>query len=312
MTTTNASNLAPRRVSKAWQPFADKLAGVLANLAEDQFLVVCAKRSNRFVQFAAQGAFGMRAEAVCNRYLPAADQLQPADVAALQEIGWRVPTGLPKEATPDKDPDGSPNYFIDAPAPVSFAALSALATRTLVEALGVRHPGRLEYHSFDSRRNSLVWPALGLKRASESEPTTRTPQLLLATLQAETSIADLDFDADGDVSIRYGSVLVWIRVTGEPPQVRLLAALLRDVEESPELLARLNGLNAAVGRTLFFADQDCVFATMHVPAAPYIADHVVQGLKEFCRLTDGIDELLQFEFGGRTAFDEAMPGALKH
>ena len=136
MTTTNALNLAPRRISSAWQPFADKLAGVLANLAEDPFLVVCAKRSNRFVQFAAQGAFGMRAEAVCNRYLPATDQLQPADVAALQEMGWRVPTGLTEEATPDKDPDGSPNYFIDAPAPVSFAALSALATRTLVEALG--------------------------------------------------------------------------------------------------------------------------------------------------------------------------------
>ena len=306
------SNVAPRRVSSAWQPFTDKLAGVLAQLTEDQYLVVCTKRSNRFVQFAAQGAFGMRAEAVCNQYLPASDQLAPEDVATLQAIGWQMPTGSPDQATPDNDPDGSPNFFIDLPAPVSFAALANIATRTLVEALGVRHPGSLEYSSFDSNRNTLLWPALGLKRSSESDGTDEVPQSLLATLQAETSISDLDFDADGDLSIRYGSVLVWIRLTGEPPQVRMLAALLRDVEESAALLARLNELNASAGRTLFFADRDCVFAAIHVPAAPYIADHVVQALKEFCRLTDGIDELLQVEFGGQTAFNEAMLSSLKH
>jgi hypothetical protein len=32
----------------------------------------------------------------------------------------------------------------------------------------------------------------------------------------------------------------------------------------------------------------------------------------FCGATDGVDVMLQREFGGRTAFNEPLPGALLH
>lgn len=306
------ANVAPRRVSSAWGPFAGRLTCVLEQLREDQFLIISTKRSNRYVQFSAQGAFGLRAETVCNQYLPASDQINKAQIATLQAFGWQLPTGSPNQATPERDPDGSPNFYVDYPAPVPFADLADLATRTLVEVLRVPHPGFLQYSSFDLDDNTLVWPDLGLKRATRDEGIAEIANSLLATIKEKTGIADLEFDADGDIAIRYGSVLAWICLTGRPPHVRILTALLRDVEESLGLLSRLNELNGSIGHPLFYASSDCVVAVTYVPAAPYVASHVAQALRDFCQLTDGIDELLQSEFGGRTAFEEVMPSALKH
>ena len=45
---------------KEWDRLADNLAVCLADLSEDEFLILSSKRANYFVQFAAQGQFGMR------------------------------------------------------------------------------------------------------------------------------------------------------------------------------------------------------------------------------------------------------------
>lgn len=45
----------PSGVSEEWHPFAMSVANVLAHLTEDQFLIISAKQSSRFVQFAGQG-----------------------------------------------------------------------------------------------------------------------------------------------------------------------------------------------------------------------------------------------------------------
>ena len=154
------TNVTPPRVSSAWGPFAGQLASVIEQLREDQFLIISTKRPNRYVQFAGQGAFGLRAETVCNQYLPASDQLDEAQIATLQGFGWQLPTGAPDQATPERDPDGSPNFYLDYPPPVPYADLADLAMRTLVEVLRVPHPGFLQYSSFDSNNNTLLWPDL--------------------------------------------------------------------------------------------------------------------------------------------------------
>jgi len=109
-------------LSVAWPPFEQKLAAVLEKLEEDQFLVVSAKRSNLYVQFAAQGAHGMRVETASNSYLEKSEQLNEQQSSALIEAGWHAPTGSPT----DYDPDGSPNFFVDFSAPVPFEAVANL------------------------------------------------------------------------------------------------------------------------------------------------------------------------------------------
>ena len=219
------------KTSVAWPPFAQKLATVLATLNEDQFLVILAKRSNRFVQFAGQGASGVRAESVSNQYLPRSEQLDAQQIARLKELGWQTPTGTAESSTPERDPDGSPNYFVEFASPVPFAALADLAVRTLVDVLRVPYPGFLEYEAFDADQNSIIHPELGLKRATRTTPTDKLADVadrLLATIKEATGIADLAFDDDGDIQVRYGSMAAFIRPVGDPPYVRIRSLLLID------------------------------------------------------------------------------------
>jgi len=137
----------PHRISVAWPAFVERLAGVLGALEEDQYLVISVKRTNRFVQFAAQGAFGMRAETTSNDYLTGSERLSARQVLALRAAGWHGQTGSPDESTPEKDPDGSPNFFVEFASPVPFMDVAQLTVQTVAEILGVPHPGFLEAFS---------------------------------------------------------------------------------------------------------------------------------------------------------------------
>ena len=138
--TTKAKPTPASNFSVAWPPFAQKLAAVLAKLEEDQYLVLEVKQSDRFIQFAAQGAFGIRVETTSNHYLRKQEKLDARQIAALIKVGWRAPTGKPTDSTPESDPDGSPNFFAEFLTPVSFEEVANLTIRTFTEILRVPHP----------------------------------------------------------------------------------------------------------------------------------------------------------------------------
>lgn len=146
---------------ETWRQFQVRLAVVLADLEEDDYLIIAAKKGNAYVQFAAQGVHGMRAEAVSNTYLDPDEQLSANKQTQILTYGWRVPTHLPNS---DRTASGSPNYYMDAAAPVPYMALATLATETLLHVYGILHPGRLQYRSFNADNTLIRHPALGLKK----------------------------------------------------------------------------------------------------------------------------------------------------
>jgi len=302
-------------ISVAWPPFTQQLAGVLGALEEDQFLVITVKRTNRFVQFAAQGAFGMRAETTSNDYLAPAERLGKRQVAALGAAGWQGQTGGPEESTPEKDPDGSPNFFVEFDNPVAVADVAQLAVHTLAEILRVPHPGFLEYEAFDIEGNPILLPSLGLKRAAprpQAPDAASLAQRLRTTMRESIGVADLEYDDDGDIGVRHGSIAAFVRLVGHPWYVRIHSRILTDIEETPELLARLNGINAHVRHLHFVAQNAGVYALADLPAEPFVGEHVASVFLYFCQIADGIDSLLQGEFGGQTTFAETVPSLLKH
>jgi hypothetical protein len=285
---------------------------VLATLEEDEFLIISVKGSNRFVQFAAQGSFGMRAETTSNTYLAESEQLDAGQIAALTQAGWSAPTGAPNASTPELDPDGSPNFFIEFPEPVPFGDVAKLAVHTLAEVLRVPHPGFLEYRGGEFAGNAIEWPALGLKRAVLDALDVDPTQMLLATMRKFTGIDDLEFDGDGDIGIRYGSVIAYLCLVGKPPHVHIYSPLVSGVDASPELLERLNEVNANLGSLHVYLRDGIIFAVSDLPATPFVPEHIAGAAQAFFQIADGIDTLLQAEFGGRTAFAESMPSVLKH
>ncbi len=307
------------KVSVAWPPFEKTLAAVLHGLVEDQYLIVQVKQSNRFIQFAAQGAFGMRMETTSNHFLSKQEKLDERQIAALIEAGWQVPTGKPDESMPENDPDGSPNYYAEFAAPVSFEAVARLTVCTFAEILRVPHPGFLQYEAFDDTEGewaSLALPALGLKQAKPAQPGDELASLaeaLLTTLKEETGISDLDYDNDGDIRIRYGSAAAFVRLITDPLHIRIYSPLLYDVEVSPGIFARLNDINANGAMMRFYFQNGVIYGTYDCSAVPFVKAHVVQALANICEIADGIDGLLQEEFGGKTAFHEELtPSLTKH
>jgi hypothetical protein len=159
--------------------------------------------------------------------------------------------------------------------PVDAAAAASLAVATLSKVMAIPHPGFLVYQSFDvDRGGSLVWSELGLKVAEPAQSAAETADQLLRTLREETGIESLDFDDDGDAPLRYGSVLLFARVSGNTPSVRLHARILGEVRSSAALLKRLNDLNERVVRPAFFHASESIYAVADIPASPFEGDMV--------------------------------------
>lgn len=301
--------------SMAWPPFEQKLASALKKLEEDQVLILVVKHSNRFVQFAAQGSYGMRIETTSNSYLAKPDKLNGRQIATLLGAGWSRPSGSPAESTPENDPDGSPNFFSEFPMPVPFEAVASLSVRTFADILRVPHPGALEYSAFDGEGNDIALPELGL-RLAKSEPPGKSikslSQVLLDALTKVTGLKHLKFDGDGDIAIPYGSALTFVRLINEPPYVYIYSPILRAVEESPDIFARLNDMNARETLMRFLLRNETVYATAAICASPFVSEHLTQAFMHFCAVSDGVDSLLQAEFGGKIAFSESVQHSMRH
>ena len=150
-------------LSKEWELLGKRLALVIADLEEDDYLIISEKERNIYVQFSAQGYYGMRMEAVGNEFLDRADRLTRDVQRTLRLLGWRMPTY--KRAKVDSEPPvGSCNYYIDADKPVSFSQLAAVAVQTLQQVYCTRHPGALQYRALGPDGYSIRFPTLGLKK----------------------------------------------------------------------------------------------------------------------------------------------------
>ena len=301
-------------ISPAWFELADRLAKVLKNMQEDQFLVLSVKRSGLYVQFAGQGSYGLRMETTSNQYLSKMEQITNDQIAMLGTLGWKQPSKSADDEIPDKNPDGSPNFFIDHPVPVPFDAVSDLTIRTFAEVLQVPHPGYLEYDAFDSDNNSYPVTDLRLKRMIRSAniDLQKMRQYLLSTIQGFTDLTDLTYNQNEEIGLQYRSVSTYIRFLDSPPSIRFYAHLVSEVEVSPQLNARLNELNAGIGYMHFFHRNGTIVAIAEIPASPFDANHVIQTLKMFSEISDGVNNLLSSEFGGKEEFSDNMPSFQIH
>lgn len=296
---------AVRRVSKDWTSFAQQLAQVLSRLEEDQFLILSAKRGNRYLQFSHQGSWGMRAEVTSNHFLKGVDRLTRREMTWLRSHGWNAPTGTAKQATPDKDPDGSPNHYIDFPASVPTSDIVSVAIDTLIHGLALPYPGALSYESFDSDGGALEFQELGLKPASrQSKP---LMEQVMTVFRSVTGIEDLALDEEGDLGVRYGGILV--SAVQLDNRVRLFSALVTEVAESPVLLRKLNQINDGVHRIRVFWHEDVVYAALDIPADPFVPAHLVTAISEFSEVAEGLAIVLRAEFSGKAVIEPSGPVA---
>ena len=237
-------DLFPWDLPAHWHDFASALRKTMAEMAEDQFLILLCKGTNRFVQVATQHK-NIRVEATSNHYLSGRDALNAKDIKALRRLGWLVPTGTPEQATPECDPGGSSNFFLEVAQPVDFTQLAALVVKTLSAVMGVPHDGYLAYTAFGVNGGGDVsYPGLGIKR-EVTDPNLRMEELaerLLSVLQEASGCATLAFDEGGDVALDMAGQRCLVSLVGQLPMVRFLLPLLVGISPGKKLLEQLNPL----------------------------------------------------------------------
>lgn len=294
---------ADRPESKDWALFAHHLTQVLSRLEEDQYLILSAKQGNRCLQFAGQGAWGMRSEVVSNHFLSDDDRLAEPQERWLCNRGWHAPSGTPRQSTPDKDPDGSPNYYIDFPANVPISDIVSLAIDTLVHGLALPYPGALSYESFDAAGGALEFPELGLKASSKQRK--QVMEEVLSVFRSVTGIEDLAFDEDGDLGVRYGAILV--SAVQLQNRVRLFSALVTEVAASRRLLRKLNQINDGTHPMRVFWHDEVVYAALDIPVDPFMPAHLAAAMNEFSEVAEGLAIVLRASFSGKAVIEPPEP-----
>jgi hypothetical protein len=304
------------KVTEAWRDFTGTLAGVLATLPEGA-------RIDLTLDPAASGAdealFGvsvrvaedghLQGHAVGNTTLPPEHRLGRAAVGELVALGWLPPKVL-----------GDDDERLGLQLPVSDAGrLAAILCRTLREIYGTPHPAFLVYSVIPAEGQTVDLPALGAAR--QQPPGIDGPllrgELDLATLplseqvsaviaaMLKTTPENLPVDADGDIGIRSGSAMVFVRVRDNPPLVDVFSPVLTEVAANERLYTRLSELTHRMPIGRLYCNNATVWASVPVFGRDFQATHLMVAVQVMTGLADELDDRLHGEFGGKRFFVES-------
>jgi hypothetical protein len=143
------------RSGPTWPDFEHRLAAALTRLPTGHYLILEAKVSGRYVQFAQDGAEGLRGETQSNDYADPAHPVSPVEERGLADLGWRAPT---------TGRDHLENHSAGWPAEASTMTSAALAVRTFRDLYAVERPLDLAYDAFGRRGRTYADAGLGLDR----------------------------------------------------------------------------------------------------------------------------------------------------
>jgi hypothetical protein len=305
------------KVSEAWQEFSRALSDALPLLPPGATLEVTldptASGTGDAVYslsvLADPSGGTLTGLAVGNADLPAGYRLGRAAVGDLVALGWSPPGVV----------DQSDEAFgLRLPA-TNTGRLAVIITRTMRDIYGAPHPAFLTYVAHGADSKPIALPALGTARPLQSgndDPAERPPAreganlpfaervaLVVARL-LKTTPDQLTVDGDGDIGIRAGSAMVFVRVREDPDLVDVFSPVLTDVEPTEKLYAKLSELTKRMPIGRLYCTSDTVWASVPVIGRDFQPSHLMLAVQVMTGLADELDDRLQGEFGGNRFFGE--------
>ncbi|GAA4940613.1 T3SS (YopN, CesT) and YbjN peptide-binding chaperone 1 [Actinoplanes utahensis] len=315
------------KVTQAWREFAAALAGLLPTLQPgshiDLTLDPTASGTGTAVYSVSLRVLPegvVEALAVGNAALPQEFRMDRAAVADLVALGWSPPGVLA----------GSGDSFGLRSAQDNAAQLATIITRTLRDVHGAPHPAFLVYLVHDEEDEPIEASPLGTARhepsiesslslddldddealhaalagvADDVVPLDERVRTVVATM-SKTTVDQLQVDADGDIGIRAGSAMVFVRVRDNPPLVDVFSPILTEVEPSEQLYVKLSELTNRMPIGRLYCAQDTVWASIPVFGRNFQAIHLMLAVQVMTGLADELDDRLHGEFGGKRFFGE--------
>ena len=296
--------------ARAWADFQVRLAEVISMMDDSADLTIGIEAVTErapYVRFHSPDRDRVRAEAAGNASLGETFQLTPPQLTAMEDLGWQPPGA---DAAPGGEP--SADFWAERNQDDS-AELSTLAVAALRDVYGVQHPVFLAPdHLAEVLKSAPVTTDGEVLDAGDITavlPTGRAHlnHLVDAELSAIFGHAPLR-DDEGDVAIRVGSAMLFLRTAGDAREVLLFAPLVHDVEGRSRAAEVLNDLNVEARWVKFQLVRDRVFVTTSVPARPFVPAHLNQAVRIMSEIADSVDDELARKLNGRTTFD-GQPGS---
>ena len=128
------------------------------------------------------------------------------------------------------------------------------------------------------------------------------------TLKGGFEVDEVVRDDDGDIPVRYGSTLVFIRTEGgEPLSIHVSAPLLVDFQMCPEVFEAANAINQKILRAKAVVEADDAEIALEADLFVFdgiSSDDLLFTIELVGELADEYGPRLQERFGGRTVFDD--------
>jgi len=121
---------------------------------------------------------------------------------------------------------------------------------------------------------------------------------------SKTTVDQLQVDTDGDIGIRAGSAMVFVRVRDNPPLVDVFSPVLTAVNASEQLYVKLADLTHRMPIGRLYCTGDTVWASVPVFGRDFQASHLMLAVQVMTGLADELDDRLHGEFGGKRFFVE--------
>jgi hypothetical protein len=314
------------KVTEAWQEFARALAGCLRGLPAGAEIAITLDPTasgtddalySVSIEIGDAGQIGARA--VGNAALPQGFRLDRAAVADMVALGWSPPGVI----------QSSGGHFGLRDSTAEASRLAIIVSRTLRDVYGAPHPAFLVYLVHDADGEPVTVDPLGTARPDVPSDQSLELDLDGALAEARTAQAggdeliglddrvrtvvsamlkstsdQLQVDSDGDINIRAGSAMVFVRVRDNPPLVDVFSPVLTEVEPTEQLYVKLSELTNRMPIGRLYCTNDTVWASIPVFGRNFQATHLMLAVQVMTGLADELDDRLLGEFGGKRFFGE--------
>jgi hypothetical protein len=307
-----------RSTAQAWAEFQSRLSDVISMIDDSADLTIGTESEGDgpppFVRLSSPRRDVIRCEAASNAVLGEDFQLSPELLIRMEELGWEPPTVGGEHISVTDVTQPTANFWVELPQ-VESDRISALAVSALRDVYGVQHPIFLA----PDQLAEVLQPApppieadaaikvLELERADLTPTMPRDQQHLNDLVDAE--LAEMYGhrpirDAEGDVAIRVGSTMLFLRTSRDGQEVVIFAAVVHDVAGRSRAAEVLNDLNVEARWVKFQLIRDRVFVTISVLSRPFVPAHLHQAVRILSDVADGIDDELAAKLNGRTTFSD--------
>jgi hypothetical protein len=307
-----------RSTAQAWAEFQSRLSEVISMIDESADLTIGTESESDgpppFVRLSSPRRDVIRCEAASNAVLGDAFQLSSELLARMEQLGWQPPNFGTEQTSAPEVAQPTANFWMELPQ-LEADRISELAVSALRDVYGVQHPIFLA----PDQLAEVLQPApppiepgaavevLELERADLAPTMPRDQQHLNDLVDAE--LAEMYGhrpirDAEGDVAIRVGSTMLFLRTSRDGQEVVIFAAVVHDIAGRSRAAEVLNDLNVEARWVKFQLIRDRVFVTMSVLSRPFVPAHLHQAVRILSDIADGIDDELAAKLNGRTTFSD--------